>query len=103
MNLKRISAIIASVGAAATAIAGSAAFADNKWVNGIALALIAVSQLVVHSTANDTNESLHNGTFQRLIKAAILELAKEKDMPFEIHSDQSSIAAQTQQEGGEPK
>jgi hypothetical protein len=102
MNMKRLSAIVASVGAAATAIVGSAAFADNKWVTGTALALIALSQLLIHQTANDTNESLHNGTFQRLMKAAILELAKEGNVPLEIHQDPPATVP-VSQEGGESK
>lgn len=86
--MKKITAVIASVSAAATAILGSTAFSDNRAVTGIALACVAVAQLLTHTVSSDTNESLHNGTFQKLIKSALIELAKEHNgVPLEIRSD----------------
>lgn len=89
MSAKKVAAMVTSVGAGATALLGSSAFSDNKWVTGTALALIAFSQLLAHTTVENTNDSLHNGTFQKLIKSALLELAKENGVPLEIQDNHS--------------
>lgn len=86
--MKKFAAVVASIGAAGTAILGSTAFSDNRTVTGVALACVAIAQLLTHVVSADTNESLHNGTFQKLIKSALIELAKENNgVPLEIRSE----------------
>lgn len=93
--MKKMVAVIASLGAAGTAILGSTAFSDNRTVTGIALACVAISQLLTHVVSSDTNESLHNGTFQKLIKSALIELAKEHNgVPLEIKKEGNSDGGQ---------
>jgi hypothetical protein len=95
MNVKKIAAVIASISAAGTAILGSTAFSDDRTVTGIALACVAIAQLLTHVVSSDTNESLHNGTFQKLIKSALIELAKEHNgVPLEIKKEGNSDGGQ---------
>lgn len=91
MSLKKASAIAASLGAAATALVGSAAFSDNQWVTGISLALIALSQLVTSDTAEKVSQSLHNGTFEKLMREALLKIAQDKNVPqLELKREEDS-------------
>ena len=91
MSVKRVTAIVTSLGAAGTALLGSAAFSGNKCVTGLALALIALSQLVDNTTAEKVSESLHNGTFEKLIREALVKLAKDETVPqLEIHREEDS-------------
>lgn len=95
MNVKKIAAVIASISAAGTAILGSTAFSNDRTVTGIALACVAIAQLLTHVVSSDTNESLHNGTFQKLIKSALIELAKEHNgVPLEIKKEGNSDGGQ---------
>lgn len=81
MHIKKLTAIAASLGAGATALLGSSAFSDNESITGIALALIALSQLLTSTTTEKVNESLHNGTFETLLRKALVKLAKDENVP----------------------
>lgn len=95
LNARKFAAVVASIGAAGTAILGSTAFSDDRTITGIALACVAIAQLLTHVVSADTNESLHNGTFQKLIKSALIELSKEHNgVPLEIKKEGNSDGGQ---------
>jgi hypothetical protein len=81
---KRFVAFISAFGGVAAALVTTQAFGTEPWVTYLALGGLAISQLLTHSSVDQVNKDLHNGTFEKLLKEALKALAKEEGVPLEV-------------------
>lgn len=92
---KRIVALATSIGGVAAALLTTQAFGTEPWVTYLALGGMAISQLLTHSTVEQVNQDLHNGTFQKLLKDALKQLAKEEGVPLEVRQPEEHREEET--------
>lgn len=81
---KKIVAFGSAIGGVAAALIGTQAFGSNQWVTYVALFGLAIAQVLTHNTAEQVNRDLHNGTFEKLLRQALEQIAKDENTSLEI-------------------